>query len=489
MFRRSHFFTSTCGLLLVVCVVQTHAGVNVLAKSGRSTLVAGSRPGPSAVLREHFARCSKELVTRRITAIYGAVFAADAEKVSLPSQCYFRTEGEVQLFQQRAGVVAATVGRVRVELQPRAAAALQAAQQELRRQNLRLTVHGISPGRRSYEDTVRLWRVHAQKGLNHWITSGRLTQRDAETLGRLSPTQQVAKVLAWESGGLYFGEGFKQPILKSVAPPGASQHNLMLALDVVQHQDLRVRAALAKHGWFQTIRNDEAHFTYLGLSEAELPARGLKRINAGGRDFWLFNSQSVFAAPANAAGGRGAGGEAASLALAPGQRAPRDNETAFTSPAPAGDELEDLPVTMSSGVEITPTMVEPLREMAKLYLQRARKKLHITSGRRSPRRQARAMFGLLERKGVAYTRKLYRGGADPVIEAYLKGGTPEQQIAAMTVAIRKQLRQRANLYKHVSENAVDIRATANLKILRGVARDTGGRVGNEGDHFHFQLSA
>ena len=45
----------------------------------------------------------------------------------------------------------------------------------------------------------------------------------------------------------------------------------MLAFDVNEFDNPRVREILAKHGWFQTVLSDLPHFTYLGLKEKDLP--------------------------------------------------------------------------------------------------------------------------------------------------------------------------------------------------------------------------
>ncbi|MBA3693716.1 MAG: peptidase M15, partial [Acidobacteria bacterium] len=78
-------------------------------------------------------------------------------------------------------------------------------------------------------------------------------------------------------------------IVYSVAPPGTSQHLSMLALDVNEHDDLRVRDVLAEHGWFQTVVSDLPHFTFLGVSKNQLSKLGLKKIFDSGRFFWLPN--------------------------------------------------------------------------------------------------------------------------------------------------------------------------------------------------------
>ena len=61
----------------------------------------------------------------------------------------------------------------------------------------------------------------------------------------------------------------------------------MLAFDANEFQDRRVREILAQHGWFQAVLSDLPHFTFLGLEEAELPNRGLKKTEVHGQTFWI----------------------------------------------------------------------------------------------------------------------------------------------------------------------------------------------------------
>jgi hypothetical protein len=63
----------------------------------------------------------------------------------------------------------------------------------------------------------------------------------------------------------------------------------MLAFDAVEFKEARVRALLARHGWFQTVLSDLPHFTFLGIREKELPDLGLKRVEECGQIFWVPN--------------------------------------------------------------------------------------------------------------------------------------------------------------------------------------------------------
>jgi hypothetical protein len=118
---------------------------------------------------------------------------------------------------------------------------------------------------------------------------GRLTKEQVARLKSLQLTDQVREVLELEKGGIYFSKDFSKSILYSIAAPGSSQHIMMLALDVEQFMNPRVREILYRHGWFQTVKSDLPHFTYLGLSEAELPARGLRPVKSGSQLFWIPN--------------------------------------------------------------------------------------------------------------------------------------------------------------------------------------------------------
>ena len=230
-------------------------------------------------------------VGRRILEEYGAVYVS-ADTVKPPPVCIFQSEAEVSRFQAEAKFKAAVIGGARIELQPAALAALQAAREEARSEGLDITPRGgTEAARRSYQDTVRLWNTRFLPALSHWLQNGRLTKEQVARLKSLPLTDQVREVLELERSGIYFSTDFSKSILYSIAAPGSSQHIMMLALDVDQFSDVRVRRILARHGWFQTVKSDMPHFTYLGLDEADLPARGLRQVKAGSQLFWIPNVQ------------------------------------------------------------------------------------------------------------------------------------------------------------------------------------------------------
>jgi len=61
----------------------------------------------------------------------------------------------------------------------------------------------------------------------------------------------------------------------------------MLAFDVNEFINRRVREIMAAEGWFQTVLSDLPHFTFLGLDESGLPQNGLKAMEANGQTFWI----------------------------------------------------------------------------------------------------------------------------------------------------------------------------------------------------------
>jgi hypothetical protein len=229
---------------------------------------------------------ARDVVAQRVLVEYGAMFVA--EGVRLPPVCAFYSAEEVLRFQREATWRAEEIGGALVELQPAAMGALLEARRAARARGLDITPRdGEEAGRRSFDDSLRLWRSRCEPAIEHWCREGKLAPEEAERVRRLPLREQVAAVLELESRGLFFSTDFTKSILYSVAAPGASQHLAMLAFDAVEFCDPLVREVLARHGWFQTVLSDLPHFTYLGLPEKELPARGLRRADSHGQTFWI----------------------------------------------------------------------------------------------------------------------------------------------------------------------------------------------------------
>jgi hypothetical protein len=228
-----------------------------------------------------------DIVERRLLAEYGAMFVATLD-VSVPPHCMFHSEEECARFQAEAEPCAAQLGETRIELQRAPLRALLAARAEALSLGFDITPRdGAEAARRNYADTIRLWESRVTPALAHWVAQDALAPDEAERLGALASHEQIAAVLAEEERGNFFSKDFSRTILSSVAAPGASQHLSMLAFDAAEFRETRVREILAQHGWFQTVRYDLPHFTFLGVHEKELRARGLKRVEDCGQTFWI----------------------------------------------------------------------------------------------------------------------------------------------------------------------------------------------------------
>jgi hypothetical protein len=114
-----------------------------------------------------------------------------------------------------------------------------------------------------------------------------MTQYQANAIRALRPFEQLPEIFALEEKGIYFAKDLSKSIIYSVAPPGASQHLSLLAFDVAEFNNERVREILASYKWYQTVTSDLPHFTFLGVPERELSGLGLKRVENSGRRFWL----------------------------------------------------------------------------------------------------------------------------------------------------------------------------------------------------------
>ena len=218
---------------------------------------------------------------------YGALFVARNGAMP-PRKVIFRDEADVARFQGSVEVGSNVIGGHTVELQKAAIEALSDAIEDARKAGLSITPRGADSARRDYEETRRLWASRVGPGMKYWVAKGRVSPAEAKRIQSLSAFEQVPEILRLEQSGIYFAKSLDKSIIYSVAPPGTSQHLSMLAFDVAEFENARVRAILARHGWFQTVASDLPHFTYLGVSEKDLPDLGLKeRADKTGRIFWV----------------------------------------------------------------------------------------------------------------------------------------------------------------------------------------------------------
>lgn len=230
---------------------------------------------------------SSNLVEKRIMEEYGAVFLNPVTAVKLPNRCRFASEAQVAAYQKAAKISKKTVGGVVIELQTAAMDALLKAVKE----GGRIKPKGGNPARRSFAAVQNSWNNSVIEGADYWSgktnSKGKtLTAKEAQTLKTLTGEQQIKRVFELEAQGFSFHPDRERTIAVYTAIPGASQHLLMLALDIKEYADNEVRAALAANGWFQTVFSDRPHFTYLGLPQQNLASLGLKTEKFEKREFW-----------------------------------------------------------------------------------------------------------------------------------------------------------------------------------------------------------
>jgi hypothetical protein len=454
----------------------------------------------NSVFQQYFKKCSTDFVAQRIYNEYGAVFSANLSKVLLPADCFFQNDKEVKQFQNRAASLQATVNGIKVELQPAALEAYLSARAEAKKLGLDITPRFADSSGRSFANTVELWRDQISEGLNYWITKGKLTKKEASKIGSLSIKKQVVEVLKLEEDKIYFGNGFGKSILQSIAVPGGSQHNLLLALDIAQHDNPKIRAILAKYGWFQTVKNDAPHFTFLGLKESQLSAFGLRRSIVGGRAIWSVKTQ-IQSTKLPAAYSKNDVTNPPSTGITrariTGKKEPDGKpkkEDSLVKRALIILPSKNIPVTVSEDV-ILPLALEPwLRELTQKYYALTGRRLHITSGLRTPEKQARAMYFNLENYGISYVASTYGGRAAvwEIINAFQQSRNDKRNaVREMAEVIKSQMKRRIIISPHIREKALDIRSrgkeAANLAVLKKIVQGMRGQVLAEKDHYHVQF--
>jgi hypothetical protein len=296
-------FAVTCFVIFVAFLTDCQPSSNKEEKTSNSPLTSGSsnysatpdyaRPEVKNDIKNPPANSksdspnvvSGDLVSRRIYADYGAVLKARNGSTPPPTMI-FANENDCANWQATVGTQTENIDGISIQLQISAMKDLQSAREEAKQNRVDITPRGSDAARRSYSDTVRLWTSRVNPGLEHWVNKGRLDSVAATRIRSLSQSEQIGEILKLESQGMNFSTDFSKSILYSVAAPGSSQHLSMLALDVNQHDNSKVREILARHGWFQTVVSDLPHFTYLGVSEDKLTSLGLRKKSDGGRTFW-----------------------------------------------------------------------------------------------------------------------------------------------------------------------------------------------------------
>jgi hypothetical protein len=255
-------------------------------KMSKSTSDEVTKTGFAANLPSGFSQPT-DAVGQKMLKEYGAMFVAKSGAVP-PPKVVFNNESEVSSWQAGISKSTENIGGATIELQSPAMKALKEAIDDSKQNGASITPRGgADAAKRNYSGTVTNWESRVTPGLAHWVGNGKISQADANRIKALAIPEQIAEIFKLESQGIYFAKDLSKSIIYSVAPPGTSQHISMLAFDVTEHDNSKVRDILAKHGWFQTVVSDLPHFTFLGVSESELPKLGLKKVSDGGRTYWV----------------------------------------------------------------------------------------------------------------------------------------------------------------------------------------------------------
>ena len=179
---------------------------------------------------------------------YGVVFVNQDIRIKLPQKNIFVNEQETQEFQSSL-----TMGHVDgtkdCYLQKSAADALNKAR--IQQQIPLKSGYGSGDCTRTFYTNLRFWHKYANNQILARVQQGKETK-----------------------------------ILGVVAPPGTSQHLWGLAIDL-RVSSKEQRKALNQNGWFQTVQNDVPHWTYVGLTEENLPLFGFNKQIFQGITYWI----------------------------------------------------------------------------------------------------------------------------------------------------------------------------------------------------------
>jgi hypothetical protein len=226
---------------------------------------------------------------KKILSEYGAIFVA-SEKVVPPPTCRFQNDTEVAAFQSKIATGYVILNGVQIQLQKPAADSLNSVIADGIAEGIRVRpLDGSIAAGRSYSDTVRLWNSRLLPALRYYAVRNQISADDVAAIIEMLPDQQIEEIIGWENQRLKFGTNRASSIFASTAPPGASQHLSLIAFDVAPPVSPTVIWLMNLHGWYQTVKGDRSHFTYLGLTEKELPARGLKALVFDGIQYWVPN--------------------------------------------------------------------------------------------------------------------------------------------------------------------------------------------------------
>lgn len=149
------------------------------------------------------------------------------------------------------------------------------------------------------------------------------------------------------------------------------------------------------------------------------------------------------------------------------------------------------------GVVLSEAVIAKLQPIAERYRKATRRRLLVTSGTRSPRDQAAAMYGKL-RAGSRLRGYRNQKAIAPLRAAYDKGRRKRWKksriVSAMATIVQGQVDRGVYISKHLRAGAFDVRSIgmsrSQKRALRRAVREVGGvSIAEERrpPHFHLQL--
>ena len=281
------FCFTVLGLAVSSIGAQLTVGSAFIETVSKRIYDRASKTGSPQNAIKQFCDVEKSAFARRVFLEYGAMFVA-SDDVKLPDVCYFSDFEATKKFQSTVRTRTALIGGIEIKLQEPAMNALLKVIDEAGMLQIKVSpFDGTIAASRNYADTVVIWNSRFEPALKYWVRRGSVAPDEASQVVALPLEHRVEKVIEWESRGMWFGTGRSGSIFSSTAPPGSSQHLSLLAFDVAGRPSAQLIAIFNAHGWFQTVKGDSQHFTYLGLQEPELMARGLRPFYFGGMKYWI----------------------------------------------------------------------------------------------------------------------------------------------------------------------------------------------------------
>jgi hypothetical protein len=151
------------------------------------------------------------------------------------------------------------------------------------------------------------------------------------------------------------------------------------------------------------------------------------------------------------------------------------------------------------GIEVTAELRPHIEAVARIYFEKTRRQLEVTSGYRSPSRQAEAMYVKLS---VGGSLGLYKRQdlTRPLLDAYRQGRKKRQKrdriVAAMADVLQSQVERGQYLSRHMRGLAFDVRSSGltgrQRQALLAAVREVGNmRVIHERrpPHYHIEVIA